>query len=103
MRALLTGTVVDLDENPWVMNGKSGTTLKAFVQSGSPREAAVPVRVSERQFGAIEVGQHVLWPIDIQVRANDSGGAPKMVVRLPEEHDPKTDADTFVSSSAASI
>lgn len=99
MRALITGTVVDVDENHWNMNGKVGVTLKAFVQSGSPREAAVGIRVTDRQFGAISVGQHVLWPIDVQTFARENGQA-KLTVSLAEDHDPKADADVFVAAAA---
>lgn len=91
MRALITGTVVDVDENHWNMNGKVGVTLKAFVQSGSPREAAVGIRVTDRQYGAIAVGQHVLWPIDVQTFARENGQA-KLTISLAEDHDPKADA-----------
>ena len=97
MRALIAGTVVDTDENAWDMNGRSGVTLKVFVQSGSPREAAVGIRVSERQFGACTVGQVVLWAIDVQTFARDNGQA-QLRVSLALDQDPSLDAELPVAA-----
>jgi hypothetical protein len=86
MRVQLVGEIVDTDENQWEMNGKTGVSHTIFVRSGSARDSAQRVRVSPKQFGALEsqVGVEVEWPVDVFAQANDYGGAKLRVTLDPE-------------------